>query len=172
MQDKVSGYAWKFGDNINTDIISPPQYMELSIEEAAQYCMSAVNPDFSQNVKVGDIFVAENNLGSGSSRETSPLTLKYLGIQVVIACSFARIFYRNCINLGIPALECAQATEIKEGDELDVDILSGTIKNITQDKIYVCTALPVNIMEMIQAGGLVNYIKQKKQGQEYAIQND
>lgn len=160
MKDNVSGCVWKFGNNINTDIISPPQYMELSIEEAAQYCMSAINPDFSKNVKAGDIFVAEYNLGSGSSRETSPLTLKYLGIQVVIACSFARIFYRNCINLGIPVLECAQAPEINEGDKLDINIIDGVINNITQNVRYTCTALPDNIMEMIQAGGLVNYIKQ------------
>ena len=100
----IAGKALKYGDNINTDIISPPQYMDLSIEEASRYSMSAVDPDFYRKVQKGDIFVAENNLGSGSSRETSPLTLKYLGISVVVARSFARIFYRNLINVGIPAL--------------------------------------------------------------------
>ncbi|WP_416045173.1 hypothetical protein ACM3CX_04895 [Edwardsiella ictaluri] len=92
MDTLLHGNVWKFGDNINTDIISPPQYMELSIAEAAPYCMSAVNPDFAAQVRPGDILVAGNNLGSGSSRETSPLTLRYLGIQAVVACSFALHF--------------------------------------------------------------------------------
>ena len=159
MNDHIRGKVWKFGDNINTDIISPPQYMELSIEDAAQYCMSVVNSVFAAQVRVGDIFVAENNLGSGSSRETSPLTLKHLGIQAVVACSFARIFYRNCINLGIPAITTPQANEIRQGDELVVDITHGEIKNITQGTVYQCTKLPDNIMEMIREGGLVNYLK-------------
>ena len=159
MNDHIRGKVWKFGDNINTDIISPPQYMELSIEDAAQYCMSAVNSVFAAQVRVGDIFVAENNLGSGSSRETSPLTLKHLGIQAVVACSFARIFYRNCINLGIPAITTPQANEIRQGDELVVDITHGEIKNITQGTVYQCTKLPDNIMEMIREAGLVNYLK-------------
>ncbi|UIN02579.1 3-isopropylmalate dehydratase [Yersinia ruckeri] len=159
MNNHIRGKVWKFGDNINTDIISPPQYMELSIKDAAPYCMSAVNPDFASQVRVGDIFVAENNLGSGSSRETSPLTLKFLGIQAVVACSFARIFYRNCINLGIPAITTHQASEIHQGDDLVIDITQGEIKNITQGTIYQCPKLPDNIMEMIRAGGLVNYLK-------------
>lgn len=160
MDNLIRGKAWKFGDNINTDIISPPQYMELSIEDAAPYCMSAVNSHFAAEVREGDIFVAGNNLGSGSSRETSPLTLKYLGIKVVIACSFARIFYRNCINLGIPAITSFHANEIHQGDILSIDIKNGKIINITQQQNYICTRLPENIMDMIHKGGLVNYLKQ------------
>lgn len=154
-----SGNALKYGDNINTDIISPPQYMELGIEEASAYAMQAVDPDFGQRVKAGDIFVAENNLGSGSSRETSPLTLKYLGISCVLAKSFARIFYRNCINVGIPALECPHTESIHDGDELRVDIMNGIIENITRGESYSCEALPEHILAIIQAGGMFEYIK-------------
>lgn len=156
-----SGRALKYGDNINTDIISPPQYMELGIAEASAYAMSAVDPDFAKRIRKGDLFVAGNNLGSGSSRETSPLTLKYLGISCVIARSFARIFYRNCINVGIPALECAQAERIQDQDELQVDIINGSIQNLTRNEIYSCEALPEHILEIIEAGGLYEYIKNK-----------
>ena len=102
----ISGRALKYGDNINTDIISPPAYMELSIKEAAKFTMSPIDTEFAKNSKPGDIFVAEKNLGSGSSRETAPLMLKELGIKTIIAKSYARIFYRNCINLGILAIQC------------------------------------------------------------------
>lgn len=157
MEVKI-GNALKYGDNINTDIISPPQYMELGIAEASAYAMSAVDPDFAKRTKKGDVFVAENNLGSGSSRETSPLTLKYLGISCVIAKSFARIFYRNCINVGLPALECADTDRIQDGDELQVDIMNGKITNITRGESYACEALPEHIMAIIEAGGLYEYI--------------
>ena len=161
--DKLEGKALKYGDNINTDIISPPQYMELSIPEAAKYSMSAIDPDFSVKVQKGDFFVAENNLGSGSSRETSPLTLKYLGISCVIARSFARIFYRNCINIGVPALKCAEADRIREGDELEVDVAGGRILNKTKDEMYECESLPSHIMAFIDAGGLFQYLKEKQE---------
>ena len=105
MTKYLQGRALKYGDNINTDIISPPSYMELSIDEAAQYALSTVDTDFTTVCQPGDIFVAENNLGSGSSRETAPLTLRALGIRTIIAKSYARIFYRNCINVGILAIE-------------------------------------------------------------------
>lgn len=152
------GHALKYGDNINTDIISPPQYMELGIAEASAYAMQAADPEFPKRVKPGDIFVAENNLGSGSSRETSPLTLKYLGISCVVAKSFARIFYRNCINVGIPALECPQTGEIDDGDELEIDIEKGSIKNLTKADVYRCDVLPAHIMEIIHAGGMFEYL--------------
>ena len=157
-----NGNALKYGDNINTDIISPPQYMEFGIAEASVYAMQAVDPDFAKRVRKGDIFVAENNLGSGSSRETSPLTLKYLGISCVIAKSFARIFYRNCINVGIPALECAQTESIQDGDELRVDIMNGIIENITRGESYPCEALPEHILAIIRAGGMIEYIKSNR----------
>lgn len=161
--DIYIGKALKYGDNINTDIISPPQYMELGIKEASAYSMSAIDPDFSKRVRPGDFFVAENNLGSGSSRETSPLTLKYLGIKCVIARSFARIFYRNCINVGIPALVCPQSDRIEDGDELKVDISGGRIINETKSESYDCEALPEHIMSIIEAGGLFLYLKKQQE---------
>jgi len=160
----LEGTALKYGDNINTDIISPPQYMELSIAEAAQYSMSAVDPDFYRKAKRGDIFVAGGNLGSGSSRETSPLTFKYLGISVVIAKSFARIFYRNLINVGIPAIECKDTNRIREGDQLQVDIDQGCIKNLTRNEQYKCQKLPEHIMKIVEAGGLFNYLFENAPG--------
>jgi 3-isopropylmalate/(R)-2-methylmalate dehydratase small subunit len=158
----IRGRALKYGDNINTDIISPPQYMELPIAEAAAFSMSAVDPHFVEKAKTGNIFVAEKNLGSGSSRETAPLTLKYLGIEAVVAEFFARIFYRNCINLGIPAIECASAGRISEGDELEVDSAAGAIRNLTTGDIYECGRIPGHIFTLIESGGLMNYLKSKQ----------
>ena len=159
----ISGKALKYGDNINTDIISPPQYMELGIAEASAYSMQAVDPDFAKKTKPGDVFVAEKNLGSGSSRETSPLTLRYLGISCVVAQSFARIFYRNCINVGIPAIQCANTDRIEEGDKIEVDIENGKIFNVTKHESYTCDKLPPHIMSIIQAGGLYQYLKEHRE---------
>lgn len=160
--EQKEGKALKYGDNINTDIISPPQYMELGIAEASAYAMSAVDPDFAKRAEAGDIFVAENNLGSGSSRETSPLTLKYLGISYVVAKSFARIFYRNCINVGIPALECSQTDRIADGDRLRIDLFKGQIENLTKRESYFCERLPEHILEIIEAGGMFEYLKSRR----------
>lgn len=155
----MEGKALTYGDNINTDIISPPQYMELSIAEAAKYAMSAVDPDFYRKAGKGDVFVAGENLGSGSSRETAPLTLKHLGVAVVVAKSFARIFYRNLINVGIPAVECKDAGRIRSGDRLQVDIRKGCIKNLTRKEQYKCQKLPEHMMKIIDAGGLFAYLQ-------------
>lgn len=160
--ERKTGKALKYGDNINTDIISPPQYMELGIEEASAYAMSAVDPDFAGRTKAGDIFVAEHNLGSGSSRETSPLTLRYLGISCVVAKSFARIFYRNCINVGIPALECPQTDQIEDGDRLRIDVQEGKIENLTKKESYPCERLPEHILAIIEAGGMFEYLKSRR----------
>lgn len=160
--DMILGSALKYGDNINTDLISPPQYMELPIAEASAYAMQAVDPDFAKRVKKGDCFVAEKNLGSGSSRETSPLTLKYLGVSCVIAESFARIFYRNCINVGIPALSCAEAYRIHDGDELRVNVEAGRIENLAQGETYACEKLPAHILRIVEAGGLFSYLLAQK----------
>lgn len=159
---KIKGRCFKYGDNINTDIISPPAYMELSMEEAAQYALSPIDSSFAKEVKEGDIFVAENNLGSGSSRETAPLTLKILGIHTIIAKSYARIFYRNCINLGILALECQEADKISKDDVLEVDEQVGVIKNLTTGETYGCSKVPEHIMKLIRRGGLVESLKREK----------
>ena len=163
MSDIITGKSLKYGDNINTDIISPPQYMEYSIADAAPYAMSAIDTDFAEKTKESKIFVAGKNLGSGSSRETAPLTLKYLGIKVVIAEFFARIFYRNCINLGLPAIECAEAGKIDTGDELIIDLENGVIKNVTKKEQYECSKLPAHIFALIEKGGLISYLKSEKE---------
>ena len=154
------GRCLKYGDNINTDIISPPMYMELPIEQAAAYAMSPIDPEFASKCRPGDIFVAEENLGSGSSRETAPLALKELGIRIVLAKSYARIFYRNAINIGMPILECPEACdEISAGDEVSIDFESGEIKDITTGKSYFAQPFPPFIQNIIKAGGLLASIK-------------
>lgn len=157
----IKGHVLKYGDNINTDIISPPQYMELSIAEAAKYAMSAVDPDFFTRIKKGDIMVAGANFGSGSSRETSPLTLRYLGVGAIVAKFFARIFYRNAINLGIPVIECAETDKIADQDEIEIDLSTGLIHNLTKKESYPCSKIPPHIMELVADGGLVPYLKKR-----------
>jgi 3-isopropylmalate/(R)-2-methylmalate dehydratase small subunit len=159
MNGKVAGKVLKYGDNINTDIISPPQYMELSIAEAAKHAMSAIDPDFAAKVRPGDVLVAGANFGSGSSRETSPLTLKYLGIGAIVAKFFARIFYRNAINLGIPVIECAETDKIGDGDLIEIDLGQGVVVNKTKNEQYACSRIPPHILALIGEGGLVPYLK-------------
>ena len=158
---KLIGRVWKYGDNINTDIISPPAYMELSVKDAAKYAMSTVDTEFAKECRQGDIFVAEHNLGSGSSRETSPLTLRELGIRTIIAKDYARIFYRNCINVGILAIECADTDKIARFDELEIDCEAGKIYNRTKDERYVCDKIPEHIMSLVNCGGMVEYLDKK-----------
>ena len=157
----IKGHVLKYGDNINTDIISPPQYMELSIADAAKYAMSAVDPEFFTRIKKGDIMVAGANFGSGSSRETSPLTLRYLGVGAIVAKFFARIFYRNAINLGIPVIECAETDKIADQDEIEIDLSAGLIHNLTKKESYPCSKIPPHIMELVADGGLVPYLKKR-----------
>ena len=161
MAEKIKGRVLKYGDNINTDIISPPAYMELSMEEAAKYAMSPVDPEFASTVRPGDILVAENNLGSGSSRETAPLTLRILGIHTIVAKSYARIFYRNCINLGILAIECKDTDKISKFDEIEGDTEKGIIHDLTTGESYPCDKIPPHIMELVNCGGLVESMKRK-----------
>ena len=158
MENK-QGYVMKFGDNINTDIISPPQYMELGIEESSKYAMSAVEPKFAEKVKQQKIIVAGDNFGSGSSRETSPLSLKYLGVDAVVAKFFARIFYRNSINVGLLVVECVDTDRIQENDCVIIDYKAGIIKNLSRREQYVCSKIPDHLIQLIEAGGLVEYLK-------------
>lgn len=157
----MKGSVHKYGDNINTDIITPGKYMELSIEEMAKHAMEGVDADFFSKVTAGDILVCENNCGSGSSRETAPQALKVAGISVIIARSFARIFYRNAFNIGLPALELPEASEIQDGDQLEVDLSAGEIRNLTQDKVYRFVPLPQRLLDMLEAGGLVAQLEQR-----------
>lgn len=158
----IKGYVHKFGDNINTDMITPSQYMERSIEEIAAHVMEGADPNFSKKMKKGDIIVAGKNFGYGSCRETAPLALKMSGISVIIAEFFARIFYRNCINLGLPLLIIPSTSKINEGDNLEVNLLNGFIKNNNTDEQYNSNILPDHILKIIKSGGLINHLEELK----------
>jgi 3-isopropylmalate/(R)-2-methylmalate dehydratase small subunit len=160
---KLKGKVWKFKDNINTDEIIPARYLNTFDEqELAKHCMEDADKDFPKKVKPGDIIVAGKNFGCGSSREHAPICLKGAGVSCVIAETFARIFYRNAINIGLPILESVEASKgIEEGDTIEVDLEKGKIKNITTNKIYNATAFPPFMQELINAGGLMEYVKKQ-----------
>ena len=158
-KELIHGRAYKFGDNINTDFINPAQYMELPMDQMIRHAMEGADPDFSKNVREGDVIVAGKNFGSGSSRETAPLVIKGSGIAAVVAESFARIFYRNAINIGLKVLTCPAAGEIGHGDDLEVDAAAGTVKDLNTGKAYACTALPPHIMALVNDGGLIPHLE-------------
>ncbi|MDD5492199.1 MAG: 3-isopropylmalate dehydratase small subunit [bacterium] len=160
---KLKGKVWKFKDNINTDEIIPARYLNTFDEkELAKHCMEDADKDFPKKVKAGDIIIAGKNFGCGSSREHAPICLKGAGVSCVIAETFARIFYRNAINIGLPILESVEASKgIEEGDTIEVDLEKGKIKNITTNKTYNATAFPPFMQELINAGGLMEYVKKK-----------
>lgn len=157
----AKGRVHKFGDNVDTDVIIPARYLNRSDEEwLASHCMEDIDADFAKNVKAGDIMVAEANFGCGSSREHAPIAIKASGISCVIASTFARIFYRNAINIGLAILECDEAAkDIKDGDEVEVDFDSGVISNLTTGKTYQAQPFPPFIQNIIKNGGLMNSIK-------------
>ena len=157
----AKGYVHKFGDNVDTDVIIPARYLNRSDEQwLASHCMEDIDADFAKNVKKGDIMVAQANFGCGSSREHAPIAIKASGISCVIASTFARIFYRNAINIGLAILECDEAARnIKDGDEVEVDFDSGVIKNLTDGKTYQAQPFPEFIQNIIKNGGLMNSIK-------------
>ena len=157
----AKGRVHKFGDNVDTDVIIPARYLNRSDEEwLASHCMEDIDADFAKNVKAGDIMVAEANFGCGSSREHAPIAIKASGISCVIASTFARIFYRNAINIGLAILECDEAAkDIKDGDEVEVDFDSGVISNITTGKTYQAQPFPPFIQNIVKNGGLMNSIK-------------
>ena len=158
---KAEGRVFKFGDNVDTDVIIPARYLNSSDPaELATHCMEDIDKDFVKNVNKGDIIVANKNFGCGSSREHAPIAIKAAGVSCVIAETFARIFYRNSINIGLPILECAEASEdIDEGNEVEVDFDTGVITNKTKNKTYQAVAFPEFMQGIINAGGLVEYIK-------------
>jgi 3-isopropylmalate/(R)-2-methylmalate dehydratase small subunit len=161
-QGPISGRAWVYGDNIDTDQLAPiHSYKDKSAEEGCKFCLESLDPNFSSKVEDGDIFVAGANMGIGSSREQAPLHLKLLGIHAVLAKSFSRIFYRNTLNLGIPALICIEVGKINSGDKLSVDPLKGQIYNLSTDETLKCDPLPKHLMEMIGDGGLMPHLKKK-----------
>jgi len=157
----MKGKAWKFGNNIDTDLIIPARYLNTSDpDELAKYAMEDADPEWVDKMKKGDFIVAGDNFGCGSSREHAPIALKAAGISAVIAKSFARIFYRNAINIGLPILESVDAAEqINEGDELEVDLAAGNIKDLTKGEIFKAQPFPEFMQKIIDQGGLINYLK-------------
>ena len=158
---KFTGKVWRYGDNIDTDVIIPARYLNTSNpQELAKHCMEDIDKTFVSEVKSGDIMVADNNFGCGSSREHAPVAIKASGVTCVIAATFARIFYRNAINIGLPLLEVGDAVKkIKAGDVLSVDLESGEIINTTSGETIKATPLPGFIQDIARAGGLINYVK-------------
>ena len=162
----LKGKAFKYGSHIDTDAIIPARHLNLHAPaDLAEHCMEDLDADFIGNVKNGDIIVADINFGCGSSREHAPVAIKASGISCVIAKSFARIFFRNAINIGLPLLECEEAAQdIKAGDTVEVDLASGKIANLSTNKTFTARAYPEFMMQIVQAGGLVEYTKKKLAG--------
>ena len=161
---KICGHVFKYGDNVDTDVIIPARYLNATKgEELAKHCMEDIDREFVNKVQPGDIIVAEKNFGCGSSREHAPLAIKCAGVSCVIAETFARIFYRNAINIGLPIIECPQAAqEIEAGDEVEVDFDSGMIYDRTKGTQYQGQAFPEFMQKLIAAGGLVSYTNSRK----------
>ena len=161
---QAKGRVYKYGDNVDTDVIIPARYLNITDGmELAKHCMEDIDKDFIKTVQKGDIMVAQKNFGCGSSREHAPLVIKCAGVSCVIAETFARIFYRNAINIGLPIIECAEAANaIEAGDEVEIDFDSGMIHNITKNEDYKGQAFPPFMQKIISAGGLVNYINAEK----------
>lgn len=159
----IKGKTWKFGSDIDTDAIIPARYINTSIpEELAKHCMEDADPEFSKKVAQGDIIVAGSNFGCGSSREHAPIAIKAAGVSCIIATSFARIFYRNALNLALPIFECDEAFNcIKEGDIVEADTATGVIKNLTTGKVLQATPFPKFMQLILAEGGLMEHVKNK-----------
>lgn len=168
MPNVIRGKVHKFGDNIDTDVIIPARYLVTTdATELGQHCMEAIDPDFAKRVQIGDIIVAGENFGCGSSREHAPLAIKGVGISCVIAKSFARIFYRNAINIGLPILECPSAAdEAESGDVIECDLNMGIVRNVTKGTEHRATPFPEFMQRIFEAGGLINYVKLRITGGE------
>ena len=160
----ANGRVFKYPDNVDTDVIIPARYLNSQdAKELAQHCMEDIDPEFVRKVHDGDIIVGGWNFGCGSSREHAPLVIKTCGVSCVIAKSFARIFYRNSINIGMPILECEAASDaIENGDEVSIDFDTGVITNVTKDETYQAEPFPPFIQDIIRAGGLMNSIRAKE----------
>jgi len=158
----IKGIAHKLGDDVNTDDIIAAKYLvSTDAAELGRHCMESIKPDFAGKVKEGDIIVAGKNFGCGSSREHAPLAIKGCGIRAVIAPSFAAIFFRNAINIGLPFLESADADKIADQDELEIDLSAGIVKNLTKGDTYKTQAFPAFLQELVERGGLMNYMKER-----------
>jgi len=157
----LEGKVWRYGDNVDTDVIIPARYLNSADpKELATHCMEDIDPTFAGKVNVGDIIVAGRNFGCGSSREHAPVAIKASGVPCVIADSFARIFFRNAINIGLPLIELGKAVaEIDNGDNVKIDLNKGIVENVTKGKTYDVQPLPEFIQKIASAGGLINYVK-------------
>ena len=153
--------AWVFGDNVDTDLIAPGRYMKFGVEEIAPHCFEAVLPEFARTVKPGDVVVGGRNFGAGSSREQAPAALKHLGIAALVAESFAGLFYRNALNLGLPAVVCAAARKIRDQDAIRVDAEAGRIENLSTGETLACEAIPPHLMQMVRDGGLLAHLEKR-----------
>jgi len=159
----IKGKVHKFGDDINTDDIIAAKYLVSGdAKELGKHCMESINPDFASKVQPGDIIVAGKNFGCGSSREHAPLAVKGCGVSAVIAKSFAAIFFRNAINIGLPFLELEDIEKISEGDSLEIDLARGVVKNITKNQSYQTQAFPEFLQNIVEAGGLINYVSKNR----------
>lgn len=158
----IRGKVFKYGDNVDTDVIIPTRYLAISdVDELAKHCMEDIDDQFALKVKDGDVIVAKKNFGCGSSREHAPLSIKAAGISCVIAATFARLFYRNAFNVGLPILESKEASEkIEYGDKVEVNLETGEIKNLTKNEVYSALPFPEYIQEMMKKEGLVYYVKE------------
>jgi 3-isopropylmalate/(R)-2-methylmalate dehydratase small subunit len=158
----LKGNVWRFGDNIDTDLIIPARYLSTSDpKELAKHVMADADPEFASKVKVGDIMIAGENFGSGSSREHAPIAIKSAGVSAVIAKSFARIFYRNAFNMGLPIFELKENDSILEGSKVQIDMENGKITDLNTDEVFEFTPIPEFMQELLQSGGLMSYAKEK-----------
>lgn len=155
---KHVGKAFVFGDNITTDALAPGVYMKVPLAELAAHCLESIDTHFARDVKSGDVVVGGENFGMGSSREQAVMALRELGVGYVIATSFAGLFFRNCINLGLAPLVCAETSKILSGDELCCDAVAGTIENKTKNERYTCEPIPAHLMAMLNDGGLLPHL--------------
>jgi 3-isopropylmalate/(R)-2-methylmalate dehydratase small subunit len=159
----IDGNIWKFGDNIDTDIIIPACHLVLPLEEMKAYAMAPIAPDFAAKTSDGDVILAGRNFGCGSSREQAPAVLKALGIKAIVAKSFARIFFRNAVNLGLPAIVCDQIQEhVRQGDRIEIDLFAAQIFYPQNSTSFSCSRLPDFLMDIMAAGGLIPYLAEKK----------
>ncbi|OIP55413.1 MAG: 3-isopropylmalate dehydratase [Helicobacteraceae bacterium CG2_30_36_10] len=161
----IDGKVWRFGKDIDTDLIIAARYLNTSVpEELAKHVMEDSDPEFVTKISKGDVIIAGENFGCGSSREHAPIAIKAAGIAAVIAPTFARIFYRNAFNMGLPIFELKESAEIKEGDEISIDMNAGTITNKSTSKTYTFTPIPEFMQELIDAGGLMNFAQNEIKG--------
>ena len=158
------GRVWRCGDNLDTDALAPGQYMKYGIEEIARHCLESLQPEFASQVRAGDVVVAGRNCGTGSSREQAPQALKHLGVAALVAKSFAGLFYRNAINLGLPAVVCAEADRIQAGDRISVDARAGLIHNHTRGEQLRCEAIPAHLLQLLDDGGLLSHLERRLAG--------